>query len=147
MTLRQAMRVVAFEPADTREEWADRTLGMLRRWRREHPEQFAELRTAMRYPPERRPGVVVQPDEFRREPPQQLTWSRSTLREIEIEAIRDALDRHHGVQAYAARELGISPRVMNYKLQTLGLQTRRGASRSDDVAADEGDEAADGVGE
>jgi transcriptional regulator with GAF, ATPase, and Fis domain len=44
-----------------------------------------------------------------------------TLVEIEKRAIMLALERAQGVQKNAAKELGISPRVMNYKVRTFGL--------------------------
>jgi two-component system NtrC family response regulator len=41
---------------------------------------------------------------------------------IERQAIRAALERHGGVQTQAAQELGISERVLRYKLKKYGLQ-------------------------
>ena len=39
-----------------------------------------------------------------------------TLREIEMQAIHDALDRHHGNKPSAARQLGISLKTLYNKL-------------------------------
>ncbi len=47
------------------------------------------------------------------------------LEEIERGAIQKALHESHGVQKEAADLLGISPRVMNYKIQTLGIDWRK----------------------
>jgi transcriptional regulator with GAF, ATPase, and Fis domain len=44
-----------------------------------------------------------------------------TLAEIEKRAIMLALERSNGVQKVAAAALGITPRVMNYKIRALGL--------------------------
>jgi transcriptional regulator with GAF, ATPase, and Fis domain len=41
------------------------------------------------------------------------------LDELERAAIQQALRSAHGVQKEAAQLLGISPRVLNYKIQTL----------------------------
>ncbi len=43
---------------------------------------------------------------------------------IERQAIRAALDRHEGVQTQAAEELGISERVLRYKMKKYGLEGR-----------------------
>jgi len=43
---------------------------------------------------------------------------------IEQQAIRAALDRHGGVQTQAAAELGISERVLRYKMKKYGLEGR-----------------------
>jgi two-component system response regulator AtoC len=43
---------------------------------------------------------------------------------IERQAIRAALERHGGVQTQAAEELGISERVLRYKLKKYGLESR-----------------------
>jgi hypothetical protein len=42
-----------------------------------------------------------------------------TLHELEREAIIDALKRHHGSQMFAARDLGITSRVLHYKIHTV----------------------------
>ncbi|HEY3490770.1 MAG TPA: sigma-54 dependent transcriptional regulator [Candidatus Deferrimicrobiaceae bacterium] len=47
------------------------------------------------------------------------------LEELERGAITRALKIAHGVQKEAADMLGISPRVMNYKIQTLGIDWKR----------------------
>jgi two-component system response regulator HydG len=47
------------------------------------------------------------------------------LEELERSAISRALQVAHGVQKDAADLLGISPRVMNYKIQTLGIDWKR----------------------
>ncbi len=46
------------------------------------------------------------------------------LASIERHAIRAALERHDGVQTQAARELGISERVLRYKMRKYGLEGR-----------------------
>ncbi len=46
------------------------------------------------------------------------------LASIERQAIRAALERHDGVQTQAARELGISERVLRYKMRKYGLEGR-----------------------
>ena len=43
---------------------------------------------------------------------------------IERQAIRSALERHGGVQTQAAAELGISERVLRYKMKKYGLEGR-----------------------
>jgi two-component system NtrC family response regulator len=43
---------------------------------------------------------------------------------IERQAIRAALERHGGVQTQAAEELGISERVLRYKMRKYGLEPR-----------------------
>ena len=47
------------------------------------------------------------------------------LEEIERQALLAALERCSWVQQDAAKLLAISPRVMNYKMKTLGIPTRR----------------------
>jgi transcriptional regulator with AAA-type ATPase domain len=44
--------------------------------------------------------------------------------EIEPQAIRAALTQHHGVQTQAAQSLGISERVLRYKMKKYGLESR-----------------------
>jgi two-component system response regulator AtoC len=46
------------------------------------------------------------------------------LASIERQAIRAALERHGGVQTQAAAELGISERVLRYKIKKYGLEGR-----------------------
>jgi len=59
-----------------------------------------------------------------------------TLREMEAIHISDALRRHHGNRAAAARELGINPSTLFRKLARLGIDgaedtpTRSGHARS-----------------
>jgi two-component system NtrC family response regulator len=48
------------------------------------------------------------------------------LAEIERQAIQSALDRSGGVQTQAASELGISERVLRYKMKKYGLEGRSG---------------------
>jgi two-component system response regulator AtoC len=43
---------------------------------------------------------------------------------IERQAIRAALERHGGIQTQAAAELGISERVLRYKMKKYGLEGR-----------------------
>ena len=51
------------------------------------------------------------------------------LEEIERSALMEALKMSNWVQKDAAELLGISPRVMNYKIKTLGSSFRGGAVR------------------
>ncbi len=51
------------------------------------------------------------------------------LEEIERQAIVEALKMSNWVQKDAAELLGISPRVMNYKIKTLGIDYARGGRR------------------
>ena len=48
------------------------------------------------------------------------------LEEIERSALMEALKMSNWVQKDAAELLGISPRVMNYKIKTLGIEFPRG---------------------
>jgi len=48
------------------------------------------------------------------------------LEEIERQAVVEALRMSNWVQKDAAELLGISPRVMNYKIKTLGIDFARG---------------------
>jgi two-component system NtrC family response regulator len=48
------------------------------------------------------------------------------LEAIERQAIRAALERHGGIQTRAADELGISERVLRYKMKKYGLEGRAG---------------------
>ena len=43
------------------------------------------------------------------------------LADYEREVLTDAIARHHGNHSAAGRELGLSPRMMNYRLNRLGL--------------------------
>ena len=52
-----------------------------------------------------------------------------SLEEIERQAIVEALKMSNWVQKDAAELLGISPRVMNYKIKTLGIDYARGGRR------------------
>ena len=63
-------------------------------------------------PGERRPGAPL---------PQGLP---DVLADIERQAIRSALERSGGVQTKAAEELGISERVLRYKMHKYGLEGR-----------------------
>lgn len=49
----------------------------------------------------------------------------SRLAEFERQMLHDALERHHGVQTRAAEELGISERVLRYKMERLGIGKKR----------------------
>jgi transcriptional regulator with GAF, ATPase, and Fis domain len=51
------------------------------------------------------------------------------LEEIERQAIIEALKMSNWVQKDAAELLAISPRVMNYKIKTLGIDYSRGGRR------------------
>ena len=46
---------------------------------------------------------------------------RAALRQRETELVRDALERHGGVQARAAAELGITRQALWAKIRRLGL--------------------------
>ena len=48
------------------------------------------------------------------------------LEEIERQAVLEALKMSNWVQKDAAELLSISPRVMNYKIKTLGIEFPRG---------------------
>jgi DNA-binding NtrC family response regulator len=58
------------------------------------------------------------------------------LEEIERQAIVEALKMSNCVQKDAAELLGISPRVMNYKIKTLGIDYARGGRRPMQSVAD-----------
>ena len=51
------------------------------------------------------------------------------LEDIERQAIVEALKMSNWVQKDAAELLSISPRVMNYKIKTLGIDYTRGGRR------------------
>ena len=62
------------------------------------------------------------------------------LEEIEKQAVVEALSMSNWVQKDAAELLAISPRVMNYKIKTLGIalpRGRRGSNRSAAASAPE----------
>ena len=44
------------------------------------------------------------------------------LAATERSILEDALRRHNGNRSAAGRELGVSPRMMNYRLNRAGLQ-------------------------
>ena len=67
--------------------------------------------------------VAVRPGE--RHPEARLSQGLpDVLADIERQAIRSALDRSGGVQTKAAEELGISERVLRYKMHKYGLEGR-----------------------
>ena len=45
----------------------------------------------------------------------------SMLAHYERDILQQALERHHGNISAAGRELGVSPRMMNYKIRKSGL--------------------------
>ena len=55
--------------------------------------------------------------------------SRGTLAHMtahfERELIQDAIARNHGNLSAAGRELGLSPRMMNYRMRRLGIQSKK----------------------
>ena len=53
------------------------------------------------------------------------------LEEIERQAMIEALKMSNWVQKDAAELLAISPRVMNYKIKTLGIDYSRGGASAD----------------
>jgi two-component system NtrC family response regulator len=67
--------------------------------------------------------VVLRPDErgTAEAEPRSLP---ALVESIERQAIRAALERHGGIQTQAAEELGISERVLRYKLKKYGLEPR-----------------------
>jgi len=64
---------------------------------------------------ERDLGLPSEPEEQRKSPP------RGTLRELELEAVREALLRWQGNQTKAAEELGITRRTLFNKIKEYGL--------------------------
>jgi len=70
-------------------------------------------------------GEVIEPDNLTMEaPPEEgeMTWGETlNLEKREREGIIRALQATRGVQKEAAQLLGISPRVLNYKIQTLSI--------------------------
>ncbi len=67
--------------------------------------------------------VALRPGERRPEGPEDRALP-AILASIERQAIRAALERHDGVQTRAAEELGISERVLRYKMKKYGLEGR-----------------------
>ena len=65
----------------------------------------------------------------RREPGRQDSADGDCAEEIERQAIIEALKMSNWVQKDAAELLAISPRVMNYKIKTLGIDYSRGGWR------------------
>jgi Nif-specific regulatory protein len=61
------------------------------------------------------------PHHFAPQTPQIMSGQRMSLEEIERREIEAALKRHGWVQARAARELGLTPRQMGYKINKYGL--------------------------
>jgi transcriptional regulator of acetoin/glycerol metabolism len=113
VTLRQALKYIMLREVgtDARFSRADDMVVEVLRWRREKPEAFEQLLRIVAWSSEPRPPVYVVPDQFRAGP------VPVTLHEIELDALVTALRRHRWVQKAAAQELGISPRVMNYKVR------------------------------
>lgn len=70
-------------------------------------------------PPPSAPDSAAPPIPYRRNLP-------GVLAEIERQAIQSALDRSGGVQTQAAGELGISERVLRYKMKKYELEGRSG---------------------
>ena len=48
------------------------------------------------------------------------------LESCEKEFLADAIERHNGNLSAAGRELGLSPRMMNYRMNRLGIPGRPG---------------------
>jgi DNA-binding NtrC family response regulator len=69
--------------------------------------------------------VALRPGDRRLEEPEPRALP-DILASIERQAIRVALERHGGVQTQAAAELGISERVLRYKMKKYGLEGRSG---------------------
>jgi two-component system response regulator AtoC len=67
--------------------------------------------------------VAVRPGERRTDGPEPQNLP-DLVASIERQTIRAALERHGGVQTQAAQELGISERVLRYKLKKYGLEPR-----------------------
>jgi len=70
-------------------------------------------------------GPEELPAELRRPPVRSGGSLDERLRRMEAEMIRDALERNGMVQTRAAEELGVSERVLRYKMEKLGLKGRR----------------------
>jgi len=95
---------------------------------REYPGIGEHPRTGRGPLPERdghHPGPAPEPEgEQSRGPDEGCGRGRSlpeTLEEIERLRITQALERSHGVQTQAAEELGISERVLRYKMKKYGI--------------------------
>ncbi|HSB80886.1 MAG TPA: sigma-54 dependent transcriptional regulator [Candidatus Methylomirabilis sp.] len=67
--------------------------------------------------------VALRPGDRRPEEPESRALP-DILASIERQAIRAALERHGGVQTQAAADLGISERVLRYKMKKYGLEGR-----------------------
>lgn len=120
-SLRAAVRVVAFE-GDT-ERGGSGLVGWLRQLRREKPERFEELLRVMGYRASSAASArIVSPDPLAGRGSLDLRgWH---LEALEREAVVQALARRGLVQKAAAADLGISPRVLHYKLRVLGIPWR-----------------------
>lgn len=64
-------------------------------------------------------------------------WTNLSLADLERAAIIHALQQSHGVQNQAAKRLGISPRVMHYRVKQLNLYSYCTGSRIDSQDDDE----------
>ena len=67
--------------------------------------------------------VALRPGDRRPEEPESRALP-DILASIERQAIRAALERHGGVQTQAAADLGISERVLRYKMKKYSLECR-----------------------
>jgi len=54
-------------------------------------------------------------------PPHQAPAATSSMRDLERQAVLDALERHHGNRTHAAAALGIGRRTLQNKLRQFGL--------------------------
>jgi DNA-binding NtrC family response regulator len=70
--------------------------------------------------------VTLRPGDRRPEEPESRALP-DILASIECQAIRTALGRHGGIQTQAAADLGISERVLRYKMKKYGLEGRSGS--------------------
>ena len=70
--------------------------------------------------------VTAQRDELRAllQPPRQSDEAPHTIVDIQRMAILEALTRAGGVQRRAAAALGMTPRVLNYRMKQFGLVSR-----------------------
>jgi transcriptional regulator with GAF, ATPase, and Fis domain len=55
-----------------------------------------------------------------------LSIENTTLEDLELAAVMQALEKHDWIQTRAAGELGISERNLRYKMKKFGIQRRRG---------------------
>jgi DNA-binding NtrC family response regulator len=89
------------------------------------PGNVRELRSAMRRACVRAPGRPVAledlPRSLQQRRPKRWGTLQSALRERETELIREALERHRGILARAAAELGITRQGLWLKVRRLGL--------------------------